>query len=217
MSRKDLGQEKEREQALAQTLLRPSVQAALSIKSLAPDSDQLDLVSLINELSELVQLSNDGDSSRVEAILLAQSQTLDVLFNTLLVKGVSSETINHQESYLKLALKAQGQARTTIEALGRIRNPPVSNYLEQTNIAQGPQQVNNGIGGESTASKPVETELETNFEEEQVSELHLENKLLDQKHAERMDTGKKSEAGRNDTAVEALEKINRPSKRCRKV
>jgi len=47
------------------------------------------------------------------------------------------------DKYLRLALKAQGQCRATLETLAAIKNPPVV-FARQANIAHGPQQVNNG-------------------------------------------------------------------------
>jgi len=48
------------------------------------------------------------------------------------------------EPYLRLALKAQSQSRASIESLAQIKNPPVV-YARQAYLANGPQQVNNGV------------------------------------------------------------------------
>jgi len=45
--------------------------------------------------------------------------------------------------YLRLALKAQSQCRTTLETLAVIKNPAPVAFVRQANIAHGPQQVNN--------------------------------------------------------------------------
>jgi hypothetical protein len=55
----------------------------------------------------------------------------------------SASTRSAAESYFKMALKAQNQCRMTLETLSNIKNPPVV-YAKQANIANGPQQVNNG-------------------------------------------------------------------------
>ncbi|MBT2323137.1 hypothetical protein J7E62_12355 [Variovorax paradoxus] len=46
-------------------------------------------------------------------------------------------------TYLRLAMKAQSQCRSTIEALAEMKNPPVV-FARQANISNGPQQVSNG-------------------------------------------------------------------------
>ena len=45
---------------------------------------------------------------------------------------------------MRLRLKAQSQARATLEALAQIKNPPVG-YARQANATTGPQQNNFGI------------------------------------------------------------------------
>jgi len=68
-------------------------------------------------------------------------------FNT---KTEAGKWARHIESkidrgvYLRLALKAQSQARTTVETLAEIKNPRAVAFVRQANIANGPQQVNNG-------------------------------------------------------------------------
>ncbi len=44
---------------------------------------------------------------------------------------------------MRLALKAQSQCRATIESLAEIKNPRPVAFVQQANIAHGPQQVNN--------------------------------------------------------------------------
>ena len=54
---------------------------------------------------------------------------------------------------MRLALKAQGQCRATLETLATIKNPPVV-FARQANIAQGPQQVNNTATVECRDDQP---------------------------------------------------------------
>src|SRR3546814_4081215 len=51
------------------------------------------------------------------------------------------------EQYMRLALKAQSQARTTIETLAEVKNPKAVAFVKQANIANN-QQVNNGDSAE---------------------------------------------------------------------
>ena len=64
----------------AAILLRPSVQAAVTINQWSGESDSL---SLMNALSTQCEKAHDGDMSRAEAILMAQAHTLDNIFNHL--------------------------------------------------------------------------------------------------------------------------------------
>ena len=99
----------------------------------------------------LVESANcvvSDDLEEVERMLISQSIVLNVMFGELSRR--SAENLNggsgyHSaaELYFKMALKAQNQCRMTLETLSNIKNPPVV-YAKQANIANGPQQVNNG-------------------------------------------------------------------------
>jgi hypothetical protein len=86
-------------------------------------------------------IANDNNFSGIERMLTAQTLALDAIFNNLAQKAVNAEHLSKMETYLKLALKAQAQARCTAEALSTIKNPQP--YISQANISQGHQQVNN--------------------------------------------------------------------------
>ena len=95
-------------------------------------------------LTEQTKVAIDGDLNRGEAMLTAQAHTLDAIFNCLAQRAAVNmgEYIDTVEAYLKLALRAQSQCRTTWEALSAIQNPPLASYVKQANIAHGHQQVN---------------------------------------------------------------------------
>jgi hypothetical protein len=57
-------------------------------------------------------------------------------------KASATKYLSQFEAYLKLSLKAQSQCRATIEALAEIKNPKQVAFVQQVNIANGPQQVN---------------------------------------------------------------------------
>jgi hypothetical protein len=59
---------------------------------------------------------------------------------------------------MRLALRAQNQARATLETLALIKNPPRPTFVKQANIAHGPQQVNNGAVPAPEAPSPAREE-----------------------------------------------------------
>ena len=87
-----------------------------------------------------------GDLKPVEGLLLAQGITLNAIFADMADRAAMN--IGHHpeavERYMRLALKAQAQSRATLEALAEVKNPMRFAYVRQANIANGPQQVNNG-------------------------------------------------------------------------
>jgi hypothetical protein len=131
------------------TVLHPKVQAAVTLK--AYDKSYDDLPGLVDALTEQTQAAVDGDMTRSEEMLVAQAHTLDALFNHLARRALSVEYMDHLDSYLKMALRAQSQCRATWETLSVIKNPPMVGYIRQANIAGGHQQVINGPGESSRA------------------------------------------------------------------
>jgi hypothetical protein len=134
--------------AAAMHLLRPTLQGALTVdawqgKLFKPLG--LDINTLADELTKQVDaVIQSDDMGRCEAVLVVQAHTLDVVANNLLGRAARAEYLSQLETYTKLGLKAQAQCRATIEALAAVRSPP-SSVLKQTNIANGPQQVNTAI------------------------------------------------------------------------
>ena len=171
-------------EALSRALLEPEVTAAFNMQLWEPQHPSVD--GLRAALTEQVDEVSRGNMKRPEAMLLSQAHTLDALFNNLAQKAHGQTHLPHYESFLRLALKAQGQCRSTLETLAAIKNPPVI-FAKQTNINNGNQQINNG--------SPVHAGEITNQKSE----------LLEHTHGERLDTRTKGEAIGINSDLEAVE------------
>jgi hypothetical protein len=137
-----------------------------------------------------------GDLSGVETMLMTQANTLDMMFNQLARKAARSEYLSQMEANLRHALRAQAQCRATLEALAEIKNPRPVAFVRQANIANGPQQVNNG----TATPVPHAHARETN-------EAVTNEVLTDEREAQRaatLDTGATKRAGREDTALASV-------------
>ena len=79
-------------------------------------------------------------------MLTSQAHTLDAIFNKMSVLSAVnlSKSLDIAERLMRLGLKAQSQARATLEALAQIKNPPVV-IARQANVTTGPQQNNFGV------------------------------------------------------------------------
>ena len=86
-----------------------------------------------------------GDLSGPEAILTAQAVALDVIFNEMARRAALNmgEHLQATDTYMRLAMRAQGQCRATLQTLGELKNPRQVAFVQQANIAHGHQQVNN--------------------------------------------------------------------------
>jgi hypothetical protein len=178
---------------MARAVLRPTVQAAVTLQTYNKSYGDLSLDGLIGALVKQTHASNKGDMRRAEAMLTTQAHTLDAIFNNLAKRAIDAEYMNNLETYLKLALRAQSQCRATWEALSTIKNPPVMGYVRQANIAHGPQQVNNAAP-DDTPRAPEKS--------------NSENKLLEKKDGERLDTGTTSPTSQADPAMATMGEID---------
>jgi hypothetical protein len=104
-------------------------------------------------------------------------------------KAIIQEHLPQYETFMRLALKAQSQCRTTWEGIAEIKNPRSAAFVRQANIAAGHQQVNNGSRAPAIESTPSKFLLET-----------TRNAW--------MDTRASSKGGRGDQEMEAVGAIN---------
>jgi hypothetical protein len=182
----------------AQTYLRPTVQAACTVRAFnkGKENEGPELAGLIAELSLQVKAVNDGNLKRAEGMLIAQAHSLDTIFGNLARRANAQEYLTQFETYLRLALKAQSQCRATLETLATIKNPVPVAFVKQANIAHGPQQVNNAAAPAGDVAPARE------------NNQNAPNKLLEAQHGERLDTGTASAAGGANPQLATMEAIN---------
>lgn len=167
--------------ASARVLTQPETQAAVTIQQW--QGGIVDVDEIAKELRRQTETLKSGDMHRAESMLVAQAQTLDELFNNLARRAKRCEYLSQFETNLKLALKAQNQARMTLETLSNIKNPPVV-YAKQANIAHGPQQINNGPHAAENQNQ--------------------QNKLLSVNYGETLDSSRAGETIGSNPAMAAL-------------
>lgn len=87
-----------------------------------------------------------GDMQGVESMLVAQAYALNSVFTEMMRKAVIIKETHAGllEVYVRMALKAQTQCRATLETLANVKNPRVTNFVQQQNNAHQ-QQVNNSV------------------------------------------------------------------------
>ena len=168
---------------VAELLTRPDWRAAATIKLWGCG----EINALTTTLAKQIDDVHNGNMKRPEAMLLMQAHTLNELFNSLAVQAHMEKELTKFESFLRLALKAQNQCRSTLETLAAIKNPPVI-YTKQANISNGHQQINNGVPTSSHA-KEIKNQ---------------QNELLEQTYGERLDTRTKIEAIGGNSELEAV-------------
>lgn len=170
----------------------------------------LSITDMVNSLKDHGLRVNRNDLAASEQVLMAQSVALNAIFAELSRRAALNmgEYPDAFERYMRLALKAQGQCRATVETLAAMKNPPVV-FAKQANISNGHQQVNNGVmSGHKGEPAPVRAHEETGSQQ---------TKLLEgiQHGGTFMDAGTAATSTRGDSAVEAVGAVHRPPKRGR--
>ena len=118
---------------------------ATTYKAFAGGGDALEVTDLMCELRRAGEEVAGGNMGRVEKMLTQQALTLDAIFNNMALRSSKQDSFKGIEVLMRLALKAQAQARSTAEALALLKNPQP--YIRQANMTTGPQQVNNAYAG----------------------------------------------------------------------
>ena len=159
---------------------------AMTLQAYAGGGAELGITELLAAMRKAGDEVVAGDMGRFERVLTHQFLTLDALFNNLAQRSGRQETFKGIEVLMRLALKAQAQARATAETLALMKNPMP--YIRQANIAHGPQQVNNGQATHAAKNQ------------------NQPNELLEHHHGNFLDTRATPAPGRADSAMAAVEK-----------
>ena len=193
--------------SLAQAAIRPNVNAALVIHGYQGNLLGRDtgLDGLAFGLTASMDRSKGGDLSTLEDMLIGQATALQTIFTSLAKRAQTQTSQRNLEAFLGLALKAQAQSRATITALVDLKHPRQAMFVKQANIANGPQQVNNGVPADSPISALARTEEKQN----------LQNKELELNDGQGLDTGATGTTVRTDPHLEAVGKGDRADKRRR--
>lgn len=165
---------------------------------------ELSLTGCVQALKSTAEDMNEGDLGAAVTMLAAQAVALNAMFGELARRANLNmgEHLGATETYMRLAMRAQGQCRATLETLAAIKNPPVV-FARQANINNGgQQQVNNGAAGAPSVTDARAGETPA-----------APTELLEAGHGAWMDTGATGATGRADPPVEAVGTLHRPAKR----
>lgn len=136
-------------------LMSASAQAAVGTAEWGKYAGKTDSADLYDKIGKRVQQVWDGDLKNAEAMLYAQAVTLQTMFTALSLRAARAEQIPQFQAAISMALRAQAQCRATIETLAEIKNPRQVAFVKQANIANGPQQVNNGTPASQDGQQPA--------------------------------------------------------------
>jgi hypothetical protein len=147
------GDPKDRERLLADLTVEGLFTNAVTLQTFStPVAGDIGITEAVQSLRRTVATVSSGDLSAAETMLVGQAGALNAIFAELARRAALNmgQHPDAFERYMRLALKAQGQARATLETLAAIKNPPVV-FARQANINNGGQQQVN-VGTLSTRS-----------------------------------------------------------------
>ena len=192
--------------ALAKAAILPTLNAALVVHAYQDNllGWETSLDGLAHGLTASMERSKGGDLSTLEDMLIGQATALQTIFTSLARRAQAQTSQRNLEAFLGLALKAQAQSRATITALVDLKHPRQAMFVKQANIANGPQQVNNGVPAD-----PERSALACARGEEK---QNLQNKELELNDGQWLDTRATGATGRTDPHLEAVGTGNRTDK-----
>jgi hypothetical protein len=150
--------------------------------------------SLVDRVKQ-VQL---GDLSHVESMLMSQAMALQTMFSSLARRAANQEYIQHQQSYLALAIKAQSASRATLAVLIELKQPRHPTFIAQANVAGGHQQINNAPPNAHTRNSTTSP-----------NEL-----LMEASHSINVDTGAQGQTRRANQELAIVEQVHSADHRC---
>ena len=184
----------------ARMALSPSLNGAAVVHAFQSEimGKDADMNVLIERLRDTFAEVKGGDLHTLEAMLISQATALQTIFASLARRGQAQQHQKHLESFLGLALKAQAQSRATISALVDLKYPRQATFVKQANIANGPQQVNNG------AAAGADTEQYAQARAHVEKSAPEQNKLLEADHGNYLDTRAQGASSRVNQTVDAV-------------
>lgn len=165
---------------------------------------------LVGATQQAVERAKRGGTEQADSLLTSQAIALNAVFLEMSRRAALNmgSHLRATETYMRLALKAQSQCRTTLETLAEIKNPRAVAFVKQANIAGGHQQVNN-IAPESPGPVPEETG--------RAGTKSRRNELLEEiSDAQWLDPRAAPAAGAGNPGLATVGAGDRPAKRRRK-
>lgn len=162
------------------------------------------LPALCESMKRLIRDSRGGGTALADELLISQALSLNTVYVEMIRRAGENAGTARMELYMRMGFKAQAQSRLALESLAKIKNPPNVAFVRQANIANGPQQVNNGTvpSGAGDAARAPESH-----------EAPIE--LLEASNGEWVDARTQGQAGGSNPHLEAVGAVNRATKQRR--
>lgn len=128
---------------LAEIAINPTAQSLGTVQQFSKHNmGEQDTTALFEALIDQTKAGKNGDLSQMRAMLTGQAFALNAIFSELARRAGNNmgEYLQATQLYMRLALKAQAQCRSTIEALDRLTNGHVQT-VKHVHVSEGGQAV----------------------------------------------------------------------------
>lgn len=182
------------EKLATEYMLDPKAMGALVVEgNTGSVSTQIEFEYAKDVIDKGLEEIKKGDLSKLEEMLYSQAVALNMMFTSLSRRAAIQSNVDIKALLTNLCFKAQNQSRNTIQTLINLKQPNQTAFIrQQTNVAHGYQQVNNGINQSSPE----------NFSKQP-------NELLESQDGKWLDRGKKAKAKRVNSKLEAMAEVHR--------
>lgn len=179
------------EKLATEYMLDPKTMGALVVEGNAGSvSNQIEFEFAKGVIEQGVEEIKSGNLAKLEEMLYSQAVALNMMFTSLSRRAANQSNLDIRAGMTNLALKSQNQSRNTIQTLINLKQPNKTAFIkQQTNVAHGHQQINNGVLSEILLNKP--------------------NELLEAKDGKWLDAGTKGQNATADSTLEALGEVHR--------
>lgn len=145
-------------EAMARKLLQPALKNAVAASGftnkLLGDIEPPGISDYANDVQRVARKASEGDLTMASRILAAQAVALDSMFAELARRSALNmgEYLEASDRYGRLALRAQSNCRTTLEALAKLHQPR-EQTVRHVHVNEGGRAVvadnfHNHVGGE---------------------------------------------------------------------
>lgn len=178
------------EQAIAEYILEPKTLGAFVLEANKKQvSHQLEYEYAREVIGKGIEEIKKGDLSKLEEMFYSQAVALNMMFTSMSKIALHQSGLPQFESHMRFALKAQNQSRATLQALMQLKQPSNTQFIKQANIANGHQQINNGVSPEKLSKET--------------------NELLEVQDGKRLDGGTQAETKAINSELEAMDTVHR--------
>jgi len=109
-------------------------------------SKQVDMEFARKVIGQGIEELKKGNLAKLEEMLYSQAVALNMMFASLSMKASIQTNVDIRQTLTNLCLKSQNQSRNTIQTLINLKQPNQTAFIkQQTNVAGGHQQINNGV------------------------------------------------------------------------